>query len=121
MMTTPLPPETAPAGFQIVYFELDDTHIRPEIAATLRKHAGRLIEAHRPAVVEGHGDERGPADCNLALGQRRALAVRDALVADGVPAGRLQWSALERSGPWPRHTEESWSKNRRAVTAYRNP
>jgi peptidoglycan-associated lipoprotein len=66
-------------------------------------------------TIEGHADERGTAEYNLALGERRALAARNYLVSLGVPAERLRTVSYGKEFPFePGHDEGSWSKNRRA-------
>ncbi len=66
-------------------------------------------------TIEGHSDERGTAEYNLALGERRALAARNYLVSLGVPADRLRTVSYGKEFPFePGHDEGSWSKNRRA-------
>ena len=66
-------------------------------------------------TIEGHADERGTAEYNLALGERRALAARNYLVSLGIPADRLRTVSYGKEFPFdPAHTEEAWSKNRRA-------
>ena len=66
-------------------------------------------------TIEGHADERGTAEYNLALGERRALAARNYLVSLGIPADRLRTVSYGKEFPFePGHDEGSWSKNRRA-------
>ena len=76
-----------------------------------------------PAVtvqVEGHADERGTREYNLALGQRRANAARDVLVAGGVAGGRISTISYGKDRPAALgSTEEAWAQNRRAVTVVR--
>ena len=66
-------------------------------------------------TIEGHADERGTAEYNLALGERRALAARNYLVSLGIPADRLRTVSYGKEFPFdPAHTEEAYAKNRRA-------
>ena len=66
-------------------------------------------------TIEGHADERGTAEYNLALGERRALAARNYLVSLGIPADRLRTVSYGKEFPFePGHEEAAWSKNRRA-------
>ena len=65
--------------------------------------------------IEGHCDERGTAEYNLALGERRAVAARNYLVSLGIPADRLKTVSYGKEFPFdPGHDESAWSKNRRA-------
>jgi peptidoglycan-associated lipoprotein len=78
-------------------------------AEILRKYPSWII------TIEGHADERGTAEYNLALGERRALAARNYLVSLGVPADRVRTVSYGKEFPFDAgHTEESWAKNRRA-------
>jgi peptidoglycan-associated lipoprotein len=99
-----------------IYFEFDQYALGEEAKAVLAKHAAWL--AARPAVkvmVEGHCDERGTVEYNLALGDKRARAARDYLTSLGVPAVRLSAISLGKERPKdPGHDEAAWSKNRRA-------
>jgi peptidoglycan-associated lipoprotein len=66
-------------------------------------------------TVEGHCDERGTAEYNLALGERRAVAVKTYLVSLGIPADRVRVVSYGNEFPFdPAHTEAAWEKNRRA-------
>ena len=66
-------------------------------------------------TIEGHADERGTAEYNLALGERRAVAARTYLVSLGIPSDRLRTVSYGKEFPFdPNHTETAWSKNRRA-------
>ena len=90
---------------------LDDEarKILSENAVVLKANPGWTI------TVEGHCDERGTAEYNLALGDRRALAARDYLVSLGVPGDRLSTVSYGKEFPFDAgHTESSWSQNRRA-------
>jgi peptidoglycan-associated lipoprotein len=107
---------TAVAGqFTPVYFDYDSAQVKPserpaiEAAAEyLRKNASLAV------VVEGHCDERGSAEYNLALGERRALAVRAYLVGLGVDAARVQTRSFGEERPAdPGHEDAAWSRNRR--------
>ena len=66
-------------------------------------------------TIEGHCDERGTAEYNLALGERRALSAKTYLVSLGIPAERVRTVSYGKEFPFdPGHNEEAWSKNRRA-------
>jgi peptidoglycan-associated lipoprotein len=78
-------------------------------AALMKKYPTWII------TIEGHSDERGTAEYNLALGERRAMAARNYLVSLGIPAERLRTVTYGKEFPFePGHDEGSWSKNRRA-------
>jgi peptidoglycan-associated lipoprotein len=98
-----------------IYFQFDQYTLSDEARATLSHHAEWLKA--RPTVkvtVEGHCDERGTTEYNLALGDKRARAARDQLVSLGVDTSRLQAISLGKERPKdPGHTEEAWAKNRR--------
>lgn len=100
-----------------IYFDFDRSEIRPEFREILRQHAewmkrnpGRIL------LIEGHCDERGTHEYNLALGERRAAAVFNFLVALGVDKARMRTISYGEEVPAdPRSNEEAWAKNRRAV------
>src|SRR5262245_44180703 len=99
-----------------VYFAFDEYSLGDEAKATLAKHAAWL--AARPTVkvmVEGHCDERGTTEYNLALGDKRARAARDYLASLGVTEGRMSAISLGKERPKETgHDESAWAKNRRA-------
>ena len=102
--------------FQPVFFALDQDTIDAAGQQALNTNA-ELMKKYPSWVVtiEGHSDERGTAEYNLALGERRALAARNYLVSLGVPADRLRTVSYGKEFPFePGHDEGSWSKNRRA-------
>ncbi len=114
MMLTAM--RTKPTDFKVVYFDFDKYNIKSEFKAAIKENAQRLGADKDKVVIEGHCDERGSNEYNLALGQRRAEALRQALVAEGVPAGLLKTISYGEERPVdPGHTEEAWAKNRRAV------
>ena len=78
-------------------------------AATLKKYASWTI------TIEGHCDERGTAEYNLSLGERRAVAAQSYLVSLGIPASRLRTVSYGKEFPFdPGHDDAAWAKNRRA-------
>ncbi len=101
-----------------VYFAFDKYDLSPEARATLQKQAVWLRRYPSVTVtVEGHTDERGTREYNLALGERRANSVRDYLVALGVDTSRIKTISYGKERPVALgSTEEAWAKNRRAVT-----
>jgi peptidoglycan-associated lipoprotein len=106
------------AGRDVIYFDTDKYDIDSEDAAALRQQAQYLLQyGNVRATVEGHADERGTREYNLALGERRANAARNYLVSLGVPATRLTTISYGKERPVALGSnEEAWAKNRRAVT-----
>ena len=101
-----------------VFFIVDSTELTPQARETLDKQAQWLQSYNRYAfTIEGHADERGTREYNLALGARRAQAVRDYLAAHGIDAGRMRTISYGKERPIAVCNEESChSQNRRAMT-----
>jgi peptidoglycan-associated lipoprotein len=101
-----------------VFFESDSTELTMQSRATLDKQAQWLQQyANYTFTVEGHADERGTREYNIALGARRAQAVREYLAAQGVQAGRIRTVSYGKERPVAVCNDIScWSQNRRAVT-----
>ncbi|TJV10676.1 MAG: peptidoglycan-associated lipoprotein Pal, partial [Mesorhizobium sp.] len=101
-----------------IFFDTDSSSIRADAQTTLSRQAQWLNQYRQYAIViEGHADERGTREYNLALGARRAAATRDFLVARGVPAQRLKTISYGKERPVAVCDDIScWSQNRRAVT-----
>lgn len=101
---------------EVVHFDYDRATIRPDaLAALTRKAAVLLANPDLVVRVEGHADERGSTEYNLALGQRRADAVKAQLVRLGVAAERIEAVSLGESRPLDTAgTEGAWARNRRA-------
>lgn len=101
-----------------VFFALDSSALDPQAEETLSRQARWLQQNPAPEVViEGHADERGTREYNLALGARRAAAARDFLLAEGVEPTRLRTVSYGKERPVALCSNEScWSQNRRAVT-----
>ncbi|MDU9002453.1 peptidoglycan-associated lipoprotein Pal [Sedimentitalea todarodis] len=101
-----------------VLFAVDQSTISPEGQATLDAQANWLTtNADYSAVIEGHADEKGTREYNLALGARRANAVREYLVSRGVAGNRLKTVTYGKERPIEICSEEScYTRNRRAVT-----
>jgi peptidoglycan-associated lipoprotein len=101
-----------------VFFSLDEYSIRPDAQAVLQKQAAWLKQY--PSVkllVEGHCDERGTREYNLALGDRRAYAVKEFLVSLGVDASRLQTKSYGKERPVCADSDDScWQQNRRGYS-----
>jgi peptidoglycan-associated lipoprotein len=105
-------------GQDVIYFDTDKYNIDSEDAAALRQQAQYLLQyPNVRATVEGHCDERGTREYNLALGERRANAAKDYLVSLGVPAARLNTISYGKERPVALGSNEAaWAQNRRAVT-----
>ena len=99
-----------------VFFELDSSDVTAEGQRTLDANAGLLKQnATWTVTIEGHCDERGSAEYNLALGERRALSARAYLISLGLPADRLRTVSYGKEFPFdPGHDEPAFAKNRRA-------
>ncbi|QXM25445.1 peptidoglycan-associated lipoprotein Pal [Elioraea tepida] len=104
-----------------VFFDFDRYDIRPDGRATLQRQAEWLQRYGSVNVlIAGHADERGTREYNLALGQRRANAARDFLVAQGVSAARIQTISYGKDRPIALGSnEEAWAQNRVAITSVR--
>ena len=102
--------------FQPVFFGYDQSEVSGDTQQVLNTNA-EIMKKYPTWIVtiEGHADERGTAEYNLALGERRALAARNYLVSLGIPADRLRTVSYGKEFPFdPGHNEEAWAKNRRA-------
>jgi peptidoglycan-associated lipoprotein len=101
-----------------VFFETDSTELTPQARATLDKQAQWLGRYnHYSFTVEGHADERGTREYNLALGARRAQVTRDYLVSRGINGRRMRTISYGKERPVAVCDDIScWSQNRRAVT-----
>lgn len=101
-----------------VLFEVDQSVLTAEAQTVLNAQADWLARnTDYRAVIEGHADEQGTREYNLALGARRANAAREYLISRGVPAGRLEVVSYGKERPIEICSEEScYAKNRRAVT-----
>ena len=100
-----------------VFFDFDSIELRGDARASLEKQAEWLRRNRGVQVtVEGHADERGTREYNLALGERRATTVRDYLVALGIDQGRMKTISYGKERPVdPSSSPEAWQKNRRGV------
>jgi peptidoglycan-associated lipoprotein len=101
-----------------VFFETDSSELTPTARATLDKQAQWLNQyGHYNFTIEGHADERGTREYNIALGARRAQAVREYLTARGIGANRMKTISYGKERPVAVCNDIScWSQNRRAVT-----
>ena len=100
------------------HFDFDKYDIRPKDVAILRENAALLKKYPKVKIqIEGHCDERGTVEYNLALGERRATSTKNYLVSLGISADRLSTISYGKERPLdPGHNEEAWTKNRRAHT-----
>ena len=101
-----------------VFFDTDSTELSAQARATLDKQAAWLNQqTHYSFIIEGHADERGTREYNIALGARRAATTRDYLVSRGVAANRMRTISYGKERPVATCNDIScWSQNRRAVT-----
>ena len=107
---------------RLIYFEFDKSVVTPDQLGVLEAHARFMMEnPHRAVLLEGHADERGSNEYNLALGQRRANAVRDILVANGVDSFNIETISFGEERPRvPASNEAAWAENRRVEIRYRD-
>lgn len=103
-------------GLKTVYFDFNSSSLRDDTRATLESNAAFLKSNPNVKVqIEGHCDERGGVQYNLALGERRAKAVREFMSSLGVDGKRMSTISFGKERPVAfGHDEEAWSKNRRA-------
>jgi peptidoglycan-associated lipoprotein len=122
--TPPPPPPPAPkddesaskAALADAFFDFDEASLRADAKTALEGNA-KWMEKNSGAnvVVEGHCDERGSVEYNLALGERRAKAAKEYLVSYGIAANRLTTISYGKERPFdPGHDENAWAQNRRA-------
>ncbi|MCB9684572.1 MAG: OmpA family protein [Alphaproteobacteria bacterium] len=98
-----------------VNFDFDMSTVRSDARSVLDGHMSCYQKLTGAIRVEGHCDERGTVDYNIALGQRRADSVKQYLVGHGVSASRVSTTSYGEERPVDRgHTEVAWAKNRRA-------
>ena len=113
---------SGPSGVPLViYFDYDSFAIKPEFQAVIEKHAFYIKQdSKRRVALEGHTDERGGREYNLALGQKRSEAVRKAFNLLGVSDGQIEAVSLGKEKPaMAGSSEEAFAKNRRAEIAYK--
>jgi len=132
VIETPIPVPTMPADDRIsstsiddlnrdsplkpLFYLLDSADVSPEGQQVLQANAAVLKKYPTMQItIEGHCDERGTAEYNLALGERRALAAKNYLVSLGIPADRVRTVSYGKEFPFDAgHEDAAWSKNRRA-------
>ncbi len=105
---------------KVIYFDLDSSDIKAESRDVIRAHAAYLAATPSAKVLlEGHGDERGTREYNLALGERRAKSVRMVLTAEGAPSDQVTIISYGEERPASDvHDESGWSLNRRVEFIY---
>ena len=116
----PLTDPSSPLSKRSVYFDFDSNEVKDEYRSLLQAHA-RYIADHRDAHVriEGNTDERGSREYNLALGQRRAEAVKRVMTVMGADGSRIETISYGEEKPKsPGHDETAWAENRRADIKY---
>ena len=101
---------------QIVFFDYDSAELHEEARAALRANADLLNSSMSWVItIEGHCDERGTAEYNLGLGERRAFAARNYLLELGIAAQRVRTVSYGKEFPFdPAHDDRAWAQNRRA-------
>ncbi len=106
--------EVAIAADTVFYFDYDKALLKPESRAALLEHAASLNSNPRSVRLEGHADERGTREYNMALGERRANAAKEFLVLQGVSAGSIEVVSYgeERATTYGSN-DSAWSMNRR--------
>lgn len=101
------------------YFEFDSSVLKPEARAALIAHAEYIRNNDESVRLEGHADERGSREYNMALGERRANSVRDFLVLQGVDASAIETVSYGEERPAQNGSSEyAWSQNRRVELKY---
>jgi peptidoglycan-associated lipoprotein len=106
--------EAAEAVGTVFYFEFDSSALTDSARAAVDAHIAALLGNDASVRLEGHTDERGTREYNLALGERRANAVRDYMVANGVPSYRIETISYGEENPAAYGSGDSnWQQNRR--------
>lgn len=117
---SPLDDPASPLANRVVYFDFDKSDVKPEFLDTLTAHAKYLVANPNQKIrIEGYTDERGTVEYNIALGDRRAQAVRRFLLFQGVSDAQISTVSYGEAHPADTgHDETAWAKNRRAVIVY---
>jgi len=110
----------SPLSVRILYFEYDSSEVLPAYKEVLEAHANYLAQNPNVSVaLEGHADERGTREYNLALGERRAQSVKSQMMVFGPSASQLRTTSYGEERPvTDAHSEEAWSQNRRVEIIY---
>ncbi|MFQ5863854.1 MAG: peptidoglycan-associated lipoprotein Pal [bacterium] len=111
-----LPVEKEPVILEMIHFDFDKSDLTLEAKSILAQDALKLEENPELFIrIEGHCDERGTVEYNLALGERRAISARNYLINYGISPNRITIISYGKEKPLdPRHNEKAWAKNRRA-------
>jgi peptidoglycan-associated lipoprotein len=111
---------SSPLSTRVIYFEYDSDQIKPEFQTAVEAHAAYLASHPNTAMrLEGHADERGSREYNLALGERRAMAIRRQLNVLGGNTGQMQTVSYGEERPASEgHDEGAYSMNRRVEIVY---
>jgi len=120
MGVSPLSDPASPLSKRVIYFAFDSSEVTPESRDLIAAHAGYLAQNPEVSVVlEGHADESGSREYNLALGERRAKAVERLMTLQGVSARQLQVISFGEERPVAfAHDESAWRLNRRVELLY---
>ncbi|KMZ13608.1 peptidoglycan-associated outer membrane lipoprotein [Candidatus Burkholderia humilis] len=116
----PLNDPNSPLVKRSIYFDFDSYAVKDDYQPLLQQHS-RYLKSHpeRHVLIQGNTDERGTSEYNLALGQKRAEAVRRAMSLMGVADSQMEAVSLGKEKPMATgHDESSWAQNRRADLAY---
>jgi peptidoglycan-associated lipoprotein len=110
----------SPLSTRTLYFDFDQSAVRPEYRDIVLAHAEYLSANPNVSVtLEGHTDERGSREYNIALGERRARAVKDMMTAHGAPASQISTISYGEERPAVLGSDEgAWSRNRRVEIVY---
>ena len=113
---TPPAEQAGPVELDSIYFDFDRSEVRPDQVAAMRQNLAELEQHPRITVrIEGHCDERGTTEYNLALGERRAASARAWLVGQGIAPSRIATLSYGEERPVAQgHDERAWQQNRRA-------
>lgn len=112
--------DSSPDFVRTVYFEYDSSDVRSEFIPLITAHGELLAsDANRRVVLEGHADERGSREYNVALGERRAISVRRLLLSSGASNAQIRVVSYGEERPAViGHNESAWHKNRRVEIRY---
>lgn len=116
----PFDQANSPDSVRTIYFEYDKSNVREEFMPIIAAH-GKLLasDSSRKVELQGHADERGSREYNIALGERRALSVRRLLIGHGVNSSQITTVSYGEERPAVTgHNESAWSKNRRVEIRY---
>lgn len=109
-------PKVSEGSFETVYFDFDRYNLRPDALETIGRNLQVLKQNQNMKIlIEGHCDERGTNEYNMALGTRRANSCKSYFIANGIDASRISLISYGEERPVdPSHNEAAWTKNRRA-------